>query len=301
MTIEDVVLAIGSIWAALMNQSNFNKPHVGYAFAGTDIFDPGEFAAGVLGSGVVGQFNKFIMPLFFPPREKEVFEYFNRLDAGEKGDVGARTTAPTKTRSDKGRSSGNGCFLKEQPLGHLVLAVAKRSSSGSKDIRIVVRDSLVGHVNKDVVRLKASTIAKGSSWIGHNDEGNPASQNPEHPFSYSFVDRIVPQQPKASNSCGLSTILNAWAVMLGIPTHQEVKRRSGRSSKDYLIDGLEIVNLALSGFMDSRTIQAWMNVYGFSKRQNPRDSDEGPSFQINAVSMNLIRLQETLLNHRFIV
>lgn len=84
MTIKDVVLAIASIWTSLVNKRVFMRSNVGYAFAGTDILDPGRLAAGVSGSGVVGKHNRLTLPLFLPPGEEAVFEYFNGLENGRK-------------------------------------------------------------------------------------------------------------------------------------------------------------------------------------------------------------------------
>jgi len=300
MTIEDVVLAIATIWAALMNQNAFSEPDVGFAFASTNLFDPGEFAAGVSGCGVVGGQNRFIMPLFFPPSEKAVFEYYNGLEAEAKSKANKEGKVDTKisgTRKPRTKAKRSGKCQMEEPLGHFVLAVAERNSPGSSVIRIAIRDSVGGSSDdKDMVRRKAQTLATTSGWMSLDEKASPHTRlpNSQGPTRFSFVDMTVPHQPVKSASCGLSAILSAWAVMLGIPIRQNTKRRHGKSNKDYLADALEIVNLALSGFMDTRTIQAWMNVYGYSERQDPADSEDHVNFQVTAVAMNSARWQETL-------
>ncbi len=72
------------------------------------------------------------------------------------------------------------------------------------------------------------------------------------------------------HSCGLYTILNAWALILGIPIQHQDLWTPGRNAHERFVKaGLEIVNLAMTGFISSRTIQAFMNVRGYSEEQSP--------------------------------
>ena len=290
MTIEDVVLAIASIWVPLMDQSAFNELNVKYAFAGTDVFDPGEYAAGVSGSGAIGGQNRFLMPLSFPPQEKAVLKYYKGLESKMK--PAERVKGGFKLGGSEGLKAtveGQKRCQNEQPLGHLCLAVAERDSVNLTDIRIVVFDSQVGSIDKNARHQKAHTLAEVPGWL----EADRRAVVRDRKIS-RFIDITVPQHPLDSDSCGLSTILNPRTIMLEIPIHRGVARRQGRPDKQYLVSGLEMINLALGGFMDSRTIQAWMNVYGYSVQQDPTDSTDNISFQVNAIAMTPTRLKEIL-------
>ena len=81
--------------------------------------------------------------------------------------------------------------------------------------------------------------------------------------------------------------------MLGIPLLEELKRSNHRDDNDteFLERALDIVNLALAGCMDSRTIQAFLNVYGYSAKQDVHDL---PEHTVNAVRKGPRRLERSL-------
>lgn len=55
--------------------------------------------------------------------------------------------------------------------------------------------------------------------------------------------------------------------------------------------GLQIVNLALAGFMDSRTIQAFLNFYGYTAVDNPLVREADVANAIIAVRMDSRRFE----------
>ena len=67
----------------------------------------------------------------------------------------------------------------------------------------------------------------------------------------------------------------------------------------FLQQGVEIVNLALEGFMDSTTIQAFFNVHGYSVEQRFGDPARAV-ISVSAVGMNHDKFQMTLLKRSWI-
>lgn len=272
LDIDSVILAIASIWDAL------RKRGVIYAFAGVDVFDPDVVRSGQLsGDGVVGGPRKFIMPLSIPPNrsaQKTTLDHYNRNKAKAKHSKDA-AAAPA--------------------VGHIVLAVAERLSGESNVVTINTLDSRVGTFPSRFVDGKAALLAIRSGWLGHT-----RSQYSTMPLQHWPRDKLprvhhhlVPQQPDGSNACGLFTIFNAWAVMLGIPLRTHRRRRGCRSNEEFLRLGHEFVNLALAGSMDSRTIQAFLNVFGLSERQDAASQEDDVTL-VDAVRMSHERLLAAL-------
>jgi len=79
--------------------------------------------------------------------------------------------------------------------------------------------------------------------------------------------------------------------MLGIPIQPGEERRGQHSFEEFEEVGIEIINLAIMGVMNSRTIQALMNVYGYSEEQNP---GEPVSHEINAVRMRINKFDDIM-------
>ena len=269
MTIDDVLFAVGTIWEGLMIQG------VPLAYAGTNVFDPGyQQMVGREGwqtFGVVGKGDRFIMPLWFPPNAEEIEKgHKKNLDKKKKG-----TSA--KGKEEKAKASTN---QSSSDLGHLLLAVAEKHPSKAKTVHIEIRDSLNKFQDPHEIRDRARELAE--IWLGGAVET-------------SFADIAVPQQTEKSNACGFHVILNAWAVMLGIPLHQgECRRKGCGHHKTFIKTGLKIVNLALAGFMDSRTIQAFMNVFGVSEEQDSSAAEDPARPRVDAVKMDEKRLRRTL-------
>lgn len=177
-------------------------------------------------------------------------------------------------------------------VGHLLLCVAELVNVQPLAVHVQVFDSLQGFVLRDRIAQMVQKIIHDSDWLGTKGRGAPFPH-------LTLTNKRVPQQV-GINTCGLHVIFNAWAIMLGIPIHPHNLRR-GRSDRDtndatdhrFIKLGLEIVNLALEGFMDSTTIQAFFNVYGYSVEQ--RFGDRARSvIPFNAVGMNMEKFRRTL-------
>ena len=252
----DVILGIAPIWEGL---KRLRRADFDFTYAGMDVFAPG---GGQKSVGAVGRWSRFIMPLFFSPVEDDILEY-----------------------------QGDG-HEQIQSVGHLVLCVAELVNDQPMTVQLQIFDSRPGTVPVLTIVDKARDIISRSDWLNTDNSKIPVL------FKPASVMR-TPQQV-GRNTCGLHVILNAWTYMLGIPIHPYNLRR-GRTEKDeggetdhrFLKGGLEMVNLALAGFMDSATIQAFLNVYGYSVEQRFGDPARAV-IPVNAVGMNQEKLLYTL-------
>jgi hypothetical protein len=256
---EEVTLAIASVWEGLRQNG------VDFAYGTTDCFRVNRSAENqVPGMTVVLQPNPLIMPLLF------VQEYF---------------ISTNKRRHN--------------PVGHLMLVVAERSSALSDDVRIIFMDSSPSGASRPAQRAAAQGLVRYSGWMGTDAFGNAVERNPR------FVEewRPCPRQ-ECGNTCGVSLILNAWAYMLGIPVHPGPRRRNSnpsslKSGPMFHASGLEIINLALAGHMDSDVIQAFMNYYGYSEDQDPNDASV-LARPMQAVRISADQLQQIVENRRLV-
>ena len=270
MDFENVVVAVATIWEALRNLGT-------YAFVGEEQLNPAYSRAlkdGIYDSlGVVGGVNgRFIMPLFFQPSQADQEKYYQKEHAKFQLEKLAKLEDKKDGKKDQG------------PLGHILLAVARRGSPETNQVDIEIRDSLPGLENRNHIEERAQRLA--AKWLDI-EEVTP-----------NFADVTVISQPYHVNPCGLYTIFNAWAVMLGIPLLGERQRSNHRvkTSREFHERGLEIVNLALAGCMDSRTIQAFLNVYGYSAEQDVQDL---PEHRVDAVRMDSDRLKRRLERQKY--
>lgn len=252
----DVVLGIAPIWEGL---KRLGRADFDFTYAGMDMFSPG---GGQRGVGAVGRWSRFIMPLFISSTKAEALE-------------------------DQGKGQG-----KINSVGHLLLCVAELVDDQPMTVQIEILDSRMGTVNPRQIEARAQTIINDSGWLGANGSETRIVYRP-------YISRQVPRQVGV-NTCGLHVIFNAWATMLGIPIYPSLLRRGRRrgdvndaTDQGFLRRGLEIVNLALGGFMDSATIQAFFNHYGYSVEQRFRDPARAV-IPVKAVGMNQDKFRRTL-------
>ena len=263
MTLENVLSAVATIWEALRVQG------MTYAFAGNDVLDT-EFREVVRtskfrGLGVVGKNEtRFIMPMFFSAAEKDIKEYHEGLRE--------KRTSRKEAKTEKEKKAADNICVRE-PFGHILLAIAEKDPAKPERVHIEIRDSRPGTTHSTVIRDRAKEAA--ATWLGMDVDA-------------IFTDVNVVRQPKTIHTCGLFTILNAWAVMLGIPLLKGEQRRKKRQNTVFLDAALEVVNLALAGFMDSKTIQAFLNVYGYSEAQGV---DSETTYTVEAVRMSYEELE----------
>ena len=191
----------------------------------------------------------------------------------------------SKTRYEEIANQGKG-KKKLDNVGHLLLCVAELVNDQPMTVQTKVFNSAPGHGSPQDIEQQAREKIHQSGWLGVD---NVVIYRP-------FLWIPVPRQV-GNNTCGLHVIFNAWATMLGIPINQDPWGRRLFQNEDndnsFIRQGLEIVNLALGGFMNSTTIQAFFNVYGYSVEQ--RFGDPAISvIRVNAVGMNQDKLRLTL-------
>ena len=181
-----------------------------------------------------------------------------RVDPGSKSQT-VNATAKTKGKA-KIRTED------EETIGHLVLAVATKD--GSKPITIQIWDSCPGRVARAEIEEAARGVVRYSGWMGMSLNSRVWDRKPPPVFRRTAFEK-TPRQGNG-NFCGLYTVLNAWANMLGIQIRRqgELKLPEGETLENFQRMATNIINLALAGHMDSRTIQAFLKVYGYSAGQS---------------------------------
>ncbi|THX61213.1 hypothetical protein D6D06_00743 [Aureobasidium pullulans] len=127
---------------------------------------------------------------------------------------------------------------------HWVLVHAKMTETGP-EIHCYDSAGITNHYDS-AIRL----TLRYSLWYG-SLENQPGLTEVTH--------HAVPIQP-GGWECGYFTIMNAWCLALGMTPSAEL----GTSmSKVRILDLIDMINLSMSGFMDSATIQAFMRCTGF--------------------------------------
>ena len=182
-----------------------------------------------------------------------------------------------------------------QSAQHFFLAVAtlapgydEKQKSGPCPVTLCIMDSRPTTISRYEMWAQSMSFIHSSGWLG----GRKIRPH----CDLTAVDfKPVPHQ-EGIDACGFYVILNAWAHLLGITTHNGVRRRGSTTANAFLSQGLRIVNLALEGFMDSRTIQAYMNTHGYSTSQDPSDPACAVT-DVYAVGLNYEKF-ERVLQHR---
>ncbi|KAI4841564.1 hypothetical protein E4T45_09448, partial [Aureobasidium sp. EXF-8846] len=75
----------------------------------------------------------------------------------------------------------------------------------------------------------------------------------------NLIHHQVPRQPSGWE-CGYFTVLDAWCLALGM---EPSKKSHTAASPARLANLIDVLNLAIAGFMDSATIQSFMRCVGF--------------------------------------
>lgn len=249
LTDDEVVKGIIALWTALQNQGK----HFAFGSANTFLgYRSKDFD--VMDLAVKGPNYPFIMPLVFPPD----------FDDTEHG--------MPKSKFDRKKG-------KNRPspgIGHHLLAVA-RVADGL--ITVSILNSLHNYVKREKIEKVATSVITGSGWLGKDKSG-------EHPLpvwpTVKFEYPKVPTQ-EGLNTCGLYVILNSWATMLELEIIPNSKRRRLPQKKTpqtgFITALMELINLAITGHLDTETIVAFLVSYGYILE--PRDPDRVPKAQLD--------------------
>ena len=264
MEYDGLWLAIGSLWEALRRLPSNEL----FAYGDERLFmtdnaeSPDDFYQ------VPGPRRRFIIPLVLEANHTDKHYESNKDGNGAKNSTDAVS-------------------------GHFMLVVAQITKQRMKDhIQLEFYDSRSVSVSEEIIRDQARAVVINSKWTRSKFHAN--SRIP--PYA-RYKTLKVPKQ-RGINLCGFYTILNAWMIMLGLPMRHSTSRLRRTTHQEFANQGLEIINLALAGHMDSRTIQAFMNVHGYCVLQDPMDERDCVKHDVNAVSMSVTRLDGYLQDQR---
>lgn len=287
LTIDEVWVAIGSFWEGLRS----GTPRTSLdAYAGMDVFyPPNVYDYPSEAKSTAGWGKRFFMPIIFAA-DKDTTLHASKAPSHKFSatkDIKGKGKAVPVEENERGEEE------ERDEVGHLLLAVAQIVGEPD-EIQLHIYDSsekeaAIRHAH---ISQRARALIKKANW---------PSPNIETALKYRRdIFNKVPQQQVKTNTCGLYTILNAWALMLGIPVqHQHLWRPERGAHEQFVRVGLEIVNLALAGFMNSRTVQAFMNVHGYSQKQSPINIAERV-IPVDAAAMQQTRLERKLQSQRHV-
>lgn len=278
MTIDDVLFAVATFWEPLRSRGR------DFAIAGADVIG----AAGQLKSSrVVGTGNVFIMPLIFPADPEHVERGRKRTRENNANELNRKGEAKKDKVETEAKDSTS-------PPGHVLLAIATEDQAPPYNVNIKIYDSRSNTVDSDVIRRKATKVAR--IWLQRYVQAE-----------ISF--RRVPQQTGHSNTSGLYVILNAWAAMLNIGPIRDASSRRGGCGPDaevmedaksigdaqFVEDALQIVNLGLAGSLDSEMFRAFLNYSGYIDGDvAPREGEDDNEDVVIAARMDLERFDRAL-------
>lgn len=294
-----VINAIATIWASLEMRHGYGTSQV-FEIRDRDMQVDWQESGDGQQSTVCGQYSDtFIIPLYFMSVEQEQNINKNRkntnaisnnkgkgkaqlspehqmspksisttapLDAGQT-DSGSKSRTVSATTKPKGKAKAKTDYEKteERTVGHFVLAVATKADS--KPIPIHIWDSRPGTVASAEIEQAARGVVTYSGWMGMSHNNRVWDHDPPLEFRRTAFEK-TPNQGRG-NFCGLYIVLNAWAYMLGIKVAKKSKLKlpKEKTLENFHQRAIDIVELALAGHMDSRTIQAFLKVYGYSVGQ----------------------------------
>ncbi|KAI4199715.1 MAG: hypothetical protein LQ350_004437 [Teloschistes chrysophthalmus] len=178
--------------------------------------------------------------------------------------------------------------------GHILLGVASLTPSTSirnpiapgHHITLTTYDSLPGYMPASRIHRAIMRVVRRSHWPPplpphphppSNPTNPPTKPTKPPPTHLTLIPHPVPPQI-SPDSCGIHTILNAWILLLGLPSlpppfppsvpqarYQRPRSREegGQGEEErFMRTALEVVNLALGGWMDGRTLQAFLVGWG---------------------------------------
>ncbi|KAI4220360.1 MAG: hypothetical protein L6R36_007675 [Xanthoria steineri] len=194
---------------------------------------------------------------------------------------------PDNPEGDKGR------------VGHTVFAVAQRIAEDrieGDQVRAIIFDSRpTGSEQSKRIDDNVGKTIRRIGWLGIDWLCRATEDRDAPPRVVETLQPRVPFQV-SPNSCGIHAILHAWGYILGLPALNSNVRLHGQQlntqwqaaaeEETFITDAVRMINLAVAGHMDFRTIQAFFNHYGFCQLQDPNSSSEAQPEQRMATMMN---------------
>ncbi|KAL8774455.1 MAG: hypothetical protein Q9209_000828 [Squamulea sp. 1 TL-2023] len=300
---EDVVLGIATVWDAVVSQVGrpfaFND-HNQYGVVRSAFEDKDGKRAKVL-AAVHGP-HDLLIPMVMdgyyisPP---------NSAGFPPEQDPNNRTTPPPTAVGDNPKEY-------KGSNGHTILAVAQlvvRDESNGDQVRMIVMDSYPGNKPAERIENNVGKTIRRIGWLGMDKDGRQIENRDAPPRIIERKQLRVPHQVSV-NSCGIHTILNAWRYMLELPEldsnvrlhgkHYLTEEQAEEEESQFIEGALTMINLALAGYMDLLTIQAFFNYYGYCQLQDPDNPTERQSSRIMTRQMKHSTLLDILDDERAI-
>ncbi|KAL8826739.1 MAG: hypothetical protein Q9170_007290 [Blastenia crenularia] len=273
---DEVVWGIATVWQTLRDQERFFafNDWNGYHIARGDMTDAKGFQMPVM-AAIHGS-SDLLIPLLLDGKFESPPNSANKK-ANEDPTTEKSTTPPTE--QDKNEFKGHN--------GHILFAVAR--SREENKVNVVIMDSLPGTYALRRIRESIRRTVCAIGWKAHNNKGLACP--PEYEPRMTEEVLKVPFQ-EYINTCGIYAILNAWVYMLGLPALKRHRRlyypERGEANddwRDFLVQARRVINLALAGYVDLRTIRAFLNYFGYCQLENP-DESKTYSEEVRTARMN---------------
>lgn len=261
---ETIIVAIASVWATAdkrLGRRFAIHDYNHYSVVRSDMLDAlgyrNRIPAAVYGP------NDLLVPLVFvsdymsPPNSAKQHQTLNSTSE-EMQEMG----------TNKDEKDANEHISKD---GHILFAVAEKKENNRVNAKIM--DSCPGFISKERSLAAVKKTAKRIGWLGMDKAG----QAIELDYEIELIERSIVDVPfqEGINTCGIYAILNAWMVMLRLPAlnkQQRVEHEEPMLGNEFVDSALEIINLAMAGYMDLQTIQAFFNYSGYCQLQDPNDA-----------------------------
>ncbi|KAL8962867.1 MAG: hypothetical protein Q9183_005086 [Haloplaca sp. 2 TL-2023] len=293
---DDVVLSIASLWQAMRSE------HDDSAFSSYDLFQvchlcpsDAEAFAFPISAAVGGRESKhLIIPIIADKDNTAPGSSERRKSAGQNTREPPPPTGPRIQAKDANAWIGGD--------SHILLAIATRPTDpDDSSIRYEIFDSCPGYLNPATINHAVENTVSRSGWLARNAEGFACA--PLKKPTMTQTPRHVPAQVSI-DSCGIHAILNAWVHLLKLYPLNSTKRcgsdeelmASDPREIEFIENAAEMINLALAGHMDTLTIRAFMNGWGYCKLQDPENAE--PMAEIATVLMTSKILEEAVERHR---
>ncbi|KAL8659396.1 MAG: hypothetical protein Q9202_007145 [Teloschistes flavicans] len=160
--------------------------------------------------------------------------------------------------------------------GHILLAIASSAAADRHQIAVTTYDSCPGYIPAARIARAVARVVRRTGWLGLDEFGNPRNMTHEPPLVYhpAAATAIPVPRQQTADTCGVHTILNAWVRLLGLRELRAHEPHDASDEEAFMARALEVLNLALAGQMEARTIQAFLSGCGFCELGDGGEPDD---------------------------
>ncbi|MCJ1250298.1 hypothetical protein MMC30_007524 [Trapelia coarctata] len=278
-TTEDVEFQDNVIWRSIMSVwwPLWESKHR-YAFGPEDICSAMRSANFSSDTQIWAVGNRQ-MPFVIPMRGHGK-EFTHGNESAITGKEKDKKKAAKKKARDKKKARGKGKENDKEKaevvahggVGHWILVIATFDEEGNRvDIHNM---NSAPWLHSEATERAAEDVCRFSGWLGIR-RAKDKGYYELIPFTGTFnhISDAVPSQGDAVN-CGTHVIVSAWAALLNIPIGED-SQKFRKNTRRFYLEARRVIDCALAGRMDTRTIQAFLNAYEFCVEQdvNSRDDD----------------------------